>query len=91
MLFVRLYSVSLAVKLSNLKSMKKLVLATSDERELHFIPENRILEVGEEPDGTTTIAFVYVINVKSPVDEIRKQISKSQVTKIKWLKLSPQP
>jgi len=70
--------------------MKRLTLATSDERELHFIPENRILEVGEEPDGTTSIAFVYVINVKTPIDEIRKQISKSQVPTIKWLKLSQQ-
>ena len=70
--------------------MKRLTLTTSDERELHFIPENRILEVGEEPDGTTSIAFVYVINVKTPIDEIRKQISKSQVPTIKWLKLSQQ-
>lgn len=90
-LFVRFNSVSLTRKLLNPYSMKKLVLTTSDEREMHFIPENRILEVGEEADGTTTIAFVYVINVKTSVDEIRKQISKSQVPKIKWLKLSPQP
>ena len=71
--------------------MKKLSLVTSDEKELHIVPENRILEVGEEQDGTTTIAFVYVINVKSSVDEIRKQISKTQVPKIKWLKLPPRP
>lgn len=71
--------------------MKKLSLVTSDEKELHIVPENRILEVGEEQDGTTTIAFVYVINVKSSVDEIRKQISKSQESKINWLKLPPRP
>ena len=89
-LFVRFNSVSLTRKLLNQYSMKKLVLTTSDEREMHFIPENRILEVGEEADGTTTVAFVYVINVKTPIDEIRKEISKSQIPKIKWLKLSPQ-
>lgn len=89
-LFVRFNSVSLTRKLLNPYSMKKLVLTTSDEREMHFIPENRILEVGEEADGTTTIAFVYVINVKTPIDEIRKEISKSQIPKIKWLTQSPQ-
>jgi len=64
--------------------MKRISVVTTDEKEIHFIPENRILEVGEEPDGTTTIAFVCVINVKSSVDEIRKELSKSQVSKIKW-------
>ena len=90
-LFVRFYSVNLTRKLLNPYSMKEIVLTTSDEREMHFIPENRILEVGEEKDGTTTIAFVYVINVKTPIDEIRKEISKSQIPKIKWLTQSPQP
>lgn len=72
--------------------MKKLVLTTSDEREKHFIPENCILEVGEEADGTTTIAFVYIINEPPPPpDEICKEISKSQIPKIKWLTQSPQP
>ena len=89
-LFVRFNSVSLTRKLLNPYSMKKLVLTTSDEREMHFIPENRILEVGEEKDGTTTVAFVYVINVKTPIDEIRKEISKSQIPKIKWLTQLPQ-
>lgn len=67
--------------------MKRISVVTTDEKEIHFIPENRILEVGKEPDGTTTIAFVCVINVKSSVDEIHKELSKTQISRIKWWKL----
>ena len=89
MLFVRFYFVGLHHEFNH-REMKRISVVTTDERELHFIPENRIIEVGEEPDGTSTIAFVCVINVKQPADEIRKELSKSQVSRIKWLKLEKQ-
>ena len=67
--------------------MKELSLLTSDEKSIYFIPENLILEAAENEDGTTTLAIVNIINVKSHVDEILKETSKSQRKKIRWHKL----
>ena len=60
----------------------------ADEESLYFIPENIILEAAENEDGTTTLAIVDVINVKSHIDDVRKEISKRQRNRILWHTLS---
>lgn len=60
----------------------------ADEESLYFIPENIILEAAENEDGTTTLAIVDVINVKSNIDDVRKEISKRQRDRILWHTLS---
>ncbi len=60
----------------------------ADEESLYFIPENIILEAAENEDGTTTLAIVDVINVKSHIDDVRKEISKRQRDRILWHTLS---
>jgi len=65
--------------------MKKLTLITTDDKELYFLPENHILEVSGNEDGTATLAVVNIITVKSSVEELRKEITINQQKKIKWL------
>lgn len=60
----------------------------ADEESLYFIPENYILEAAENEDGTTTLAIVDIINVKTPIDRIRKEMSKRQRNRIQWHTLS---
>ena len=60
----------------------------ADEESLYFIPENIILEAAENEDGTTTLAIVDVINVKSHIEDVRKEISKRQRNRILWHTLS---
>lgn len=68
--------------------MKELSFLAADEESLYFIPENIILEAAENEDGTTTLAIVDVINVKSNIDDVRKEISKRQRDRILWHTLS---
>ncbi|MBO4713828.1 MAG: hypothetical protein J5615_08075 [Fibrobacter sp.] len=68
--------------------MKELSFLAADEESLYFIPENIILEAAENEDGTTTLAIVDVINVKSHIDDVRKEISKRQRDRILWHTLS---
>lgn len=68
--------------------MKELSFLAADEESLYFIPENIILEAAENEDGTTTLAIVDVINVKSHIDDVRKEISKRQRNRILWHTLS---
>ena len=68
--------------------MKELSFLAADEESLYFIPENIILEAAENEDGTTTLAIVDVINVKSNIDDVRKEISKRQRNRILWHTLS---
>ena len=60
----------------------------ADEESLYFIPEDIILEAAENEDGTTTLAIVDVINVKSHIEDVRKEISKRQRNRILWHTLS---
>ena len=68
--------------------MKELSFLAADEESLYFIPENYILEAAENEDGTTTLAIVDIINVKSNIDDVRKEISKRQRDRILWHTLS---
>ena len=68
--------------------MKELSFLAADEESLYFIPENIILEAAENEDGTTTLAIVDVINVKSHIEDVRKEISKRQRNRILWHTLS---
>ena len=68
--------------------MKELSFLAADEESLYFIPENIILEAAENEDGTTTLAIVDVINVKSHIEDVRKQLSKSHRNRILWHTLS---
>lgn len=65
--------------------MRRLTLMTTDDKELYFLPENHILEVSGNDDGTATLAIVTVITVKSSVEELREKITLNQQKKIKWL------
>lgn len=71
--------------------MKTISFVTTDEEELFLIPPRSILEVRENDDGTSTVAFVHIIEVKQSVDEIRKELTDTQIERIKWLTKSPQP
>lgn len=68
--------------------MKELSFLAADEESLYFIPEDIILEAAENEDGTTTLAIVDVINVKSHIEDVRKEISKRQRNRILWHTLS---
>ena len=68
--------------------MKELAFCTTDNEYLYLLQENRILEAAENEDGTTTLAIVDVINVKSHIDDVRKQLSKSHRNRILWHTLS---
>lgn len=62
--------------------MKNLIL--SDDEAMYLIDPKKILEVGEV-DGETRVAYVEVISVKQSVEEIRKQLTKKQAERIKWV------
>ena len=70
---------------ANFIDMKKIELVTADNKELHIVPEDRILEVSEV-DGTTTVAYVCVIKVKQTIDEILDEVSEGMAKKIRWVK-----
>ena len=72
-------------------TMKEIAFGTTDNENVFFIPPRNILEVKENDDGTSTVAFVQVIEVKKSVEEIRKELSKAQIERIKWLTKSPLP
>lgn len=65
--------------------MKKIELVTADNKELHIVPEDRILEVSDV-DGTTTVAYVCVIKVKQTIDEILDEVSEGSAKKIRLVK-----
>lgn len=62
--------------------MKNLIL--SDDEAMYLIDPKKILEVGEV-EGETRVAYVEVISVKQSVEEIRKQLTKKQAEKIRWV------
>lgn len=64
--------------------MKSITLLSADEKELYFVPENRILEASQNDDKTTTLAVVDIITVKSTVKEIRQELSSKYIKKIYW-------
>lgn len=68
------------------ENMKNLILETTDNKELFFIPDDTVLEVAENEDGSSTIAFVNIIRVKSSMDEIQAEMSKSRIPKVAWLR-----
>lgn len=80
--FVLWYFVALSAKIID---MKKIELVTADNKELHIVPEDRILEVGDV-DGTTTVAYVCVIKVKQTIDEILDEVSEGMAKKIRWVR-----
>ena len=57
--------------------MKKVVV--SNDEEMHMIPECNIMEAVEQPDGSTNLAYVCMVNVKESIDEIREQMSESRI------------
>jgi hypothetical protein len=67
-----------------MKRREKSVLV-ADEKMLYDIPESRLLQVIENEDGTTTIAYIDVIKAKNTVENLREQISKKQIERIQWL------
>ena len=70
------------------KTLKELAFCTTDNEYLYFVQENRILEAAENEDGTTTLAIVEIIDVKTPIDQIRKELSKTHRNRIQWHTLS---
>lgn len=62
--------------------MKNLIL--SDDEAMYFVNPKKIIEVGEV-EGETHVAYVEVITVKQSVAEIRKQLTKKQAERIKWV------
>jgi hypothetical protein len=68
--------------------MKELAFCTTDNEYLYFVQENRILEAAENEDGTTTLAIVEIIDVKTPIDQICKELSKTHRNRIQWHTLS---
>ena len=68
--------------------MKQLAFCSADNESIHFIPENLVLEAAENEDGTTTLAVIDIIHIKSSIDEVRKEMSKPQRKRTLWHTLS---
>lgn len=68
--------------------MKQLAFCTADNESICFIPENLVLEAAENEDGTTTLAVIDLIHIKSSIGEVRKEMSKPQRKRTLWHTLS---
>ena len=68
------------------KENKTIMLA--DDEALHIIEKKQILGVKENEDGTSSVTYIDVIDVKNSIEDIYKSFSPTQRKKIKWNRLT---